>query len=69
MIQSTCGDHAEAEFLASIIEGDFVIEDLTANDYIRCHELIVSYAELPLGTVDASIVRSLSASAWTRLLH
>ena len=33
-----------------------MIEDLTANDYIRCHELIVTYVELHSGTVDASIV-------------
>ena len=56
MSQSMSGDHAEAEFFASIIEGDFVIEDLTFNDYIRCHELIVSCAELHLGTVEPSIV-------------
>lgn len=57
MIQSRCGDPAEAAFVASVIAGEFTVIDLDTDDYQRCLDLMVAYPNLSLGLVDASIVR------------
>ena len=47
---------AEARFLRLVTSPAFVIVDLTAADYQRIIELVEGYADMGLGTVDASIV-------------
>jgi hypothetical protein len=42
--------------LRSLAEGDFVPVDLKPVDYARMAELVSRYADLPLGTTDASVV-------------
>lgn len=46
----------EAEFLASIAEGELLVEGLVAFDYGRSAELVTAYSDLPLGAVDAMVV-------------
>jgi len=36
--------------------GDFSAIELTASDYARSAELVVTYGDLPLGTTDASVI-------------
>jgi predicted nucleic acid-binding protein len=43
-------------FLQSLAEGAFSAVELTASDYARMAELVVTYGDLPLGTTDASVV-------------
>ena len=56
MVESRLGPQAEARFLRLVTSGEIEVVDLTAADYLRCVELIDTYADLRLGLVDASIV-------------
>lgn len=55
-IEERLGPAAQAAFLADIVEGRLRIEPVEAEDWPRILELVVDYADLPLGAVDASIV-------------
>jgi uncharacterized protein len=46
----------ESLFLRSLADGEFTTVDLTAADFARMAELVVTYGSLPLGTTDASVV-------------
>ncbi|GAA1195077.1 type II toxin-antitoxin system toxin ribonuclease C26 [Streptomyces hebeiensis] len=46
----------EAAFLAEVARGTFELVHLTPTDLTRMGELIVQYADFPLGGVDASVV-------------
>lgn len=48
--------HVEALFLEALANGDFVPVDLTAQDFARAAELVRTYADLPLGTTDATVI-------------
>jgi hypothetical protein len=50
------GATVEAAFLRSLADGDFAAVELTRIDYVRMAELVGQYANLPLGTTDASVV-------------
>jgi hypothetical protein len=50
------GTRAELAFLADIRAGLFTLIDSTTADLDRIAELVKTYADLPLGTVDASVV-------------
>lgn len=43
-------------FLRDVHRGAFAVEDLSEGDYTRVDELLVSYADLGLGFVDASVL-------------
>jgi uncharacterized protein len=46
----------EAGFLQSLADGDFRPVDLLGEDYVRMAELVTQYADLGLGTTDASVI-------------
>lgn len=46
----------EAAFIGQVIGGAFELVQLTEDDLTRTRELILQYADFPLGTVDASVV-------------
>ena len=50
------GSEAEVRFLGDIASGDMVLEPVHARDLLRIAELVARYHDLPLGTVDASVV-------------
>jgi hypothetical protein len=56
MIESRLGPKAEARFLRLVTSGEIEVIDLSLADYLRCVELIETYADLGLGLVDASVV-------------
>lgn len=56
MIESLGDSSREALFLRAIAQGDFQTIDLTTADYERMAELVEQYADLPLGTTDASVI-------------
>lgn len=56
LLDSYSGAAEEARFLQGVAEGDFEPVDLTREDYSRMSELVERYADLPLGTTDASVV-------------
>lgn len=43
-------------FLGDIAAGNLVPEPVAASDWLRIAELVATYRDLPLGTVDASVV-------------
>jgi uncharacterized protein len=43
-------------FLADLAAGDFIVEPVAAGDWMRIAELVARYHDLPLGTVDASVL-------------
>jgi uncharacterized protein len=53
---SRLGVRSEVLFLGDIAAGDFTVEPVAAADWLRIAELVARYSDLPLGTVDASVV-------------
>ena len=47
---------AEVRFLGDLANGAFLIEPLIPSDVLRVAELVARYRDLPLGTVDASVI-------------
>lgn len=43
-------------FLGDLASGDFTIEAVDASDWLRIAQLVADYRNLPLGSVDASVV-------------
>jgi len=46
----------ELRFLAELTLGNFTVEPVHPSDWLRIAHLVEQYRDLPLGTVDASIV-------------
>lgn len=55
-IGSRLGSAPEVRFLADLVAGNFVAEPVLSSDWQRIAELVWRYRDLPLGTVDASVV-------------
>jgi uncharacterized protein len=56
LLDRQAGPLVESMFLRSLADGDFVPVDVTASDYGRMADLVETYADLPLGTTDASVI-------------
>jgi predicted nucleic acid-binding protein len=56
LIGTRLGADAEVRFLGDLAAGHLITEPVAAVDWIRIAELVARYADLPLGTVDASVV-------------
>jgi uncharacterized protein len=56
LIGTRLGWEAEVRFLGDLASGDLVLEPLHPVDTIRAAELVARYHDLPLGTIDASVV-------------
>lgn len=56
LIGSRLGADAEVRFLGDVAAGRFVVEQVDPDDWLRIAELVHRYRDLPLGTVDASVV-------------
>jgi len=56
LIERHLGPAAEAAFLTSLLPSGLTIEQLVPDDLERMAELVSSYADLPLGAVDASVI-------------
>jgi uncharacterized protein len=56
LLNREAGPDVEALFLTALADGDFSPVDLTAADYRRASALVTTYADLPLGTTDATVV-------------
>ena len=50
------GTNPEIRFLGELAGGSFSVEPVAAADWLRIAELVARYRDLPLGTVDASVV-------------
>ncbi len=56
LIGSRLGADAEVRFLGDLAAGEFTIEPVMAGDWLRIAKLVSQYRDLPLGSVDASVV-------------
>ena len=55
-LESRVGPEGEANFLAAISDGELQLAELTTEDLRRMAELVKTYADFPLGAVDASVM-------------
>ena len=58
LIEKRLGPQAEVLFLGDLSSGAFAVEPVSPADWLRIAELVWNYRDLPLGTVDASVVRT-----------
>jgi uncharacterized protein len=56
LLARNAGARVESLFLQALADGDFQPVDLQSGDYRRAAELVNSYADLPLGTTDATVI-------------
>lgn len=56
LVSTRLGPSAEVRFLGDLASGDFQVEPVAASAWLRIAELVHVYRDLPLGTVDASVV-------------
>ena len=56
LIAARLGVEAEVRFLGDLAAGAFTVEPVAPADWLRIAELVGRYRDLPLGTVDASVV-------------
>lgn len=47
---------SEVRFLGDLAAGNLIVEPVVPSDWLRVAELVSRYRDLPLGTVDASVV-------------
>lgn len=56
LISTRLGTEAEVRFLGDLASGAFAVEPVHPSDWLRIAQLTSVYSNLPLGTVDASVV-------------
>jgi predicted nucleic acid-binding protein len=56
LLSTRVGPVAEIRFLGDLAAGNLISEHVAAPDWLRMAELVRRYSDLPLGTVDASVV-------------
>jgi uncharacterized protein len=56
LLATRLGPTAEVKFLGDLAGGALTPLDVEPGDWLRIAELVARYADLPLGTVDASVV-------------
>lgn len=68
LLTTRLGIAAELDFLDGLMAGAYVLIHPTADDLVRCHELIRQYRSLGLGLADASVVATAERLGIPRLL-
>ncbi len=56
LLATRLGVEAEVRFIGDLASGNLIPEPVDARDWLRIARLVAQYGDLPLGTVDASIV-------------
>jgi predicted nucleic acid-binding protein len=56
LVSARLGWQPEVRLLGDLAAGNFTLEPVHPGDLIRIAELVAQYRDLPLGTVDASVV-------------
>jgi uncharacterized protein len=56
LVATRLGTGAEIRFLGDLAAGSLLAEPVVPSDWLRIAELVGRYRDLPLGTVDASVV-------------
>ncbi len=56
LVATRLGVDPEVRFLGDLASGALIPEPVAAGDWLRIAELVARYGDLPLGTVDASVI-------------
>ncbi len=56
LLGTRLGVEPEVRLLGDLAAGNLIVEPVAASDWIRIAELVAQYGDLPLGTVDASVI-------------
>jgi uncharacterized protein len=56
VVATRLGTEPEVRFLGDLAAGTFSVEPVAVRDWMRIAELVARHRDLPLGTVDASVV-------------
>ena len=56
LLGTRLGVDPEVRFLGDLAAGNLIVEPVAASDWLRIAELVAQYSDLPLGTVDASVI-------------
>ncbi len=56
LLGTRLGVEPEVRFLGVVAAGNLIVEPVAASDWMRIAELVAQYGDLPLGTVDASVL-------------
>ena len=56
LLGTRLGVDAEVRFLGDLAAGNLITEPVVASDWMRIAKLVMQYRDLPLGTVDASVI-------------
>lgn len=56
LLQARLGPDAAVAFAASLARGELQVESIGAPGWVRVHELVQQYRDLPLGISDAAVV-------------
>ena len=56
LLGTRVGAETEVRFLGDLAAGELVPEQVAPADWMQMAELVAAYRDLPLGTVDASVV-------------
>jgi predicted nucleic acid-binding protein len=56
LLGTRLGHEAEVRFLGDFAAGNLIPEHVAAEDWLRIAELVQIYNDLPLGSVDSSVV-------------
>ena len=56
LLGTRLGVDPEVRFLGDLAAGNLIVEPVAASDWMRIAELVACYRDLPLGTVDSSVV-------------
>jgi predicted nucleic acid-binding protein len=56
LVGTRLGPEPEVRLIQDFAEGNLIVEPVAAADWLRIAELVYRYRDLPLGTVDASVV-------------
>jgi hypothetical protein len=67
LLGSRIGVPAEIRFLGDLAVGNLIPEPVAPGDWLRIAELVGRYDDLPLGTVDASVVATAERLAATEV--
>lgn len=56
LLETRLGWISEVRFLGDLASGNLLTEPVLPGDWMRIAELVAEYRDMPLGTVDASVV-------------
>ena len=65
LLGTRLGHGAEVRFLGDFAAGNLIPEPVAAQDWLRIAELVQIYSDLPLGTVDGSVIAAAERLAIT----